>query len=191
MDKHLEFLKEADRLKQVERQTLVHNGGRHENSAEHSWHLALAVMILQEFAPKQIDLLKALKMALLHDIVEIDAGDTIVYGHQPDKAEKERKALRRLTSILPPKLAEDLKSAWLEFEEGQSDEAKYIHAIDRFLPIYSNYLNEGYSWKNHGISAERITQRCEPPISEGAPELWAVTRDMIEESIAKGEITRK
>jgi putative hydrolases of HD superfamily len=190
IEKLLEFLKEADNLKKIERQTLVHNGGRHENSAEHSWHLALAALVMKDFAPKGMDLFKAMKMALLHDIVEIDAGDTIVYGHQPNKKDDELKALNRIMGLLPGDLGTDLKAVWREFEDGKSLEAKYIHAIDRFLPIYSNYLNEGYSWKNHSISAERVTKRCEPPISEGIPELWDLTRSMLEESIAKGEIAR-
>jgi putative hydrolase of HD superfamily len=189
IEKLLLFLKEADQLKKVERQTLVHNGGRRENSAEHSWHLAMAALVMQSFAGGKIDILKAVKMALLHDIVEIDAGDTIVYGEQPNKKVDELKALNRIMGLLPDSLAEDFKSVWLEFEEGRSEEAKYIHAIDRFLPIYSNYLNEGHSWKNLGISAERVIKRCEPPISEGVPQLWDVARGMIEESIQKGDIS--
>jgi putative hydrolases of HD superfamily len=190
IEKLLEFLKEADHLKQVERQTLVHNGGRRENSAEHSWHLAMAALVLQSFAARKIDILKAVKMALLHDIVEIDAGDVLVYADQPNKKTDELKALNRIMALLPAELSEDFKSVWLEFEQGTSEEAKYIHAIDRFLPIYSNYLNEGYSWKNHGVSAERVTSRCEPPISEGVPQLWDLARGMIEESIANGHIER-
>ena len=160
MQNILEFLIEADKLKKVERQTLVHNGGRRENSAEHSWHLALTALVLQEHAPAKLDMLKVLKMALLHDLPEVDAGDMIVYGHQPDKAENERKALDRLTSLLPPALCEDFKATWLEFEDGQSAEAKYVHALDRFLPIYSNYLNQGHSWKNHNVSSERVIKLC-------------------------------
>ncbi|MGZ3721858.1 MAG: HD domain-containing protein [Bdellovibrionales bacterium] len=191
IEKLLEFLKEADHLKNVERQTLIHNGGRRENSAEHSWHLAIAALVFQSFGSKNLDIGKAVKMALLHDIVEIDAGDTIVYGEQPNKKTDEAKALNRIMALLPPELEAEFKAVWLEFEDGQSEEAKYISAIDRFLPIYSNYLNEGYSWKNHGISAERVTKRCEPPISEGVPQLWDLARNMIEESIQKGDLTRQ
>jgi putative hydrolases of HD superfamily len=190
MQKILEFLIEADKLKKVERQTLVHNGGRRENSAEHSWHLALSALALQQYAPAKIDLLKVLKMALLHDLVEVDAGDTIVYGHQPEKAAKELAALERLTGMLPRELAEDFKQTWHEFEKGESPEAKYVHAIDRFLPIYSNVLNEGHSWKNHDISSERVIKRCEPPISEGVVGLWDVTQEMLDKSIERGHLDR-
>jgi putative hydrolase of HD superfamily len=186
IERYLVFLKEADLLKKVERQTLIHNGGRRENSAEHSWHLALTVLVLQSFAPKTLDINKAIKMALLHDIVEIDAGDVFVYGDHSETKAKEAKALARLMGLLPADTECELKALWLEFEEGSSAEAKFVSAIDRFLPIYSNYLNEGHSWKNHNVPIERVVKRCEPPISEGLPELWELTKKMLEESKAKG-----
>ena len=190
VDDLLVFIKEADKLKRVERQTLIHNGGRRENSAEHSWHLALAALVLEKFAPKPIDINKAIKMALLHDIVEIDAGDTIVYGDLSGKAAAESAALSRLMSLLPESISAELISIWREFEDGQSEEAKYISAIDRFLPIFSNYLNEGYSWKNHNISSGKIVAKCEAPISNGIPLLWDLSKKMIEESISHGHLTR-
>lgn len=184
------FIKEADRLKQVQRQALIHNGGRRENSAEHSWHLALTVLVMQEFAPKGLDLNKAIRMALLHDLVEIDAGDTFVYGDLSGKEEAELKALERLTGLLPEDVASELKSLWLEFEKGESKEAQFVSAIDRFLPIYSNYLNEGYSWKNHGVRLDQIVGKCEAPISRGLPALWELTEKMLQESIDKGHLAR-
>jgi len=186
----LGFIKEADKLKQVERQTLIHNGGRKENSAEHSWHLAIAALVLQSFAPEKLDINKAIKMALLHDIVEIDAGDTIVYGDLSGKEDAEAAALVRLMALLPNESSSDLKLIWLEFEEGRSPEAKYISAIDRFLPIYSNYLNEGHSWKNHNITVDRIIAKCEKPISTGIPALWELTKKMLAESIANGNLAK-
>lgn len=186
----LEFLKEADRLKQVERQALIHNGGRRENTAEHSWHLAIAAMIFQKFGPKDLDINKAIKMALLHDIVEIDAGDTFVYGDLSNKAEAEMKAINRLMALLPNEVSEELKKTWLEFEAGESKESQYISAIDRFLPIYSNYLNEGFSWKKHNVTSAKVRSKCEEPISKGIPELWDVTEKMMEESISKGHLAR-
>jgi putative hydrolase of HD superfamily len=186
----LNFLKEADLLKNVDRQTLIHNGGRRENSAEHSWHLALAAMAFQKMAPPGLDLSKALQMALLHDIVEIDAGDTIVYAEQPDKNKTEALALNRITGLLPANLRENFKTIWNEFEAGESIEAQYISAIDRFLPIYSNYLNAGHSWVNHHVSAARVIARCEAPITKGIPELWPATLRMLEESIQRGHLQR-
>jgi putative hydrolase of HD superfamily len=186
----LPFLKEIDKLKKIERQALIHSGGRRENSAEHSWHLAMSVLIMQSLSPKKLDVAKAVKMALLHDIVEIDAGDTMVYGDLSGKKAEEGKALNRIMGLLPPELESELKGIWQEFEDGQSEEAQFVSAIDRFLPIYSNYLNEGYSWKNHKISAERVAGKCEEPISKGLPELWQVTAKMLEESVVQGHLTR-
>lgn len=163
----LPFIKEIDRLKTIERQTLIHTGGRRENSAEHSWHLAL-----------------------LHDIVEIDAGDIIVYADQANKAVSEADALKRIMSLLPEELGSDFTLLWNEFEESESTEAKYVSAIDRYLPIFSNYLNEGYSWKNHQISSQRIIDKCQRPINEGLPPLWEVAKLMLEESIEEGHLSR-
>ena len=186
----LPFLKEIDKLKKIERQALIHSGGRRENSAEHSWHLAMSVLVLQSLSPKKLDIGKAVKMALLHDIVEIDAGDTIVYGDLSGKKADEARALDRIMGLLPPDLEAEFKAIWTEFEEGQSDEAQFVSSIDRFLPIYSNYLNEGYSWKNHNISAARVAGKCEEPITKGLPELWTLTTKMLEESVASGHLTR-
>jgi putative hydrolase of HD superfamily len=184
------FLIEADRLKQVNRQTLIHNGGRHENSAEHSWHLALAAMIFQKFAPPELDLNKAIKMALLHDLVEIDAGDVIVYGDHSNKREKETAALERLTNLLPDEIGSEFRNIWHEFEDGQSIEAKYVSAIDRFLPLFSNLLNDGYAWKNHGITSSQVIGKNQPLIEEGIPQLWEVVRKLIEEAIQKNHLAR-
>lgn len=187
MDQLLAFLKEADRLKLVERQTLIHAGGRRENSAEHSWHLALSVLVFSSLAKEKLDLFKAVRMALLHDLVEIDAGDELVYGENKGKKEKELVAIERLTAILPPEIGAGLKETWFEFEVGTSPEARFVSALDRFLPIYSNYFNGGHSWKNHGVPAGKVVGRCEAPISE-IPGLWEATRKMLDECIARGEL---
>ena len=188
IDSLLPFILEADRLKNVHRQTLVHNGGRPENSAEHSWHLAMAVMVFQKLAPQDLDLNKAIKMALLHDIVEIDAGDTFVYDDMSSKKIKEAEALERLMGLLPEEIASEFKNIWLEFEEGVSIESKYVSALDRFLPMYSNYLNQGHSWKNHNISSTRVIAKNQPPILAGLPQLWETAKIMIEESIQSGHL---
>jgi putative hydrolase of HD superfamily len=179
MESLLNFLKEADRLKTVERQTLIHSGGRKENSAEHSWHLAMAVFVFHSMTKSKADLLKCLKMAVFHDLVEVDAGDTFVYGDQATQNQKELAAIERLSGLLPDSIGKDLKDTWLEFEEAQTLEAKFVKALDRFLPMYSNFLNQGYSWKNHGISAERVEAKNRGPIEAGIPELWPVTEKML------------
>lgn len=184
----LPFIKEIDRLKTIDRQTPIHVGGRVENTAEHSWHLAMTVMVFEKMSSVKLDINKAVKMALLHDIVEIDAGDVIIYGDQSSKKEKEALARERIFGLLPDIIAEDFKAIWNEFEEGHSAEAKYVSAIDRFLPLYSNYLNGGYSWKNHGVKADKVITKCEPPIAGGLPALWDVAKKMIDESIANGNL---
>lgn len=190
IDSLLPFVAEIDRLKTINRQSLIHTGGRHENSAEHSWHLAMCVLVFKEFAPPGTDIEKAIKMALLHDIVEIDAGDTFVYADLSGKKEKELQALERLTSLLPENLAAEFKSIWNEFEDGASNEAKYVSAIDRFLPMFSNVLNSGYSWKKHGITSAQVIAKNGPPIQAGLPQLWETAKKMIEESIARGDLAR-
>jgi putative hydrolases of HD superfamily len=186
IDSLLPFIREIDLLKTIERQTLIHNGGRRENSAEHSWHLAMAVLVFQSFASGDLDINKAVKMALLHDIVESYAGDVCVYSDLSQKNANELAALDRLMMLLPESLSAEFKSIWLDFEEGISAEAKYVAALDRFLPLYSNYLNEGHSWKNHNVSSERVTSVNQPRISRGLPELWEVASKMIDESVASG-----
>jgi putative hydrolase of HD superfamily len=177
----LGFIKEVDRLKTVERQTLIHSGGRRENSAEHSWHLAMAVFVFHSMTKSEADLLKCLKMAIFHDVVEVDAGDTFVYGDQSEQNEKEVLAINRLSSLLPEKIGKDLRETWLEFEEAKTPEAKFVKALDRFLPVYANLLNNGYTWKKHGISGEQISRKNRPPIEAGIPELWPVTEKMLSE----------
>lgn len=184
----LPFIKEIDRLKLIERNTLIHVGGRVENTAEHSWHLAMTVLVFEKMSPVKLDINKAVKMALLHDIVEIDAGDVIIYGDQSAKKDKEAKARDRIFGLLPEVIAQEFIAIWNEFEEGHSTEAKFVSAIDRFLPLYSNYLNSGYSWKNHNVKADKVISKCEPPISSGLPELWAVAQRMINESIENGNL---
>jgi putative hydrolase of HD superfamily len=194
----LDFIREIDRLKTVERQTLLHNssgaeqtgGRRRENSAEHSWHLAMAVLVFHGLAEPGTDLLKSLKMALLHDLVEIDAGDVFVYTHNPDKFANESAAIRRLTESLPAPIGEELRTVWFEFEEGQCAEARFVAALDRFLPMFSNYLNQGHSWHQHGIKLEQVVAKNKPPISSALPDLWAHAEAMLNESVAKGHLER-
>lgn len=175
----LSFLAEIDRLKKVERQVLIHSGGRRENSAEHSWHLAMAVLLFSGHAVAPIDPLKAVKMALIHDLVEIEAGDTFLYGDQTDKLERERQALIKLTRELPSVLANEFRDLFEEYESATSAEAKYVLALDRFLPVFSNCLNDGHSWKNHSVAFEQVVARNQSAISEGVRDLWPLTENRI------------
>lgn len=180
------FIKEIDLLKNVERQTLTHNGARRENTAEHSWHLAMAVFAFQDFAPAKLDLNKAIKLALIHDLVEIYAGDTFVYADLSKKKSSEEMALQRLKELLPDHLAQDLSELWHEHEDRSSLEAKYVSALDRFLPLYANFLNGGYSWKNHNVTSSQVYERNQKHIYDGIPALWEYSQKIISESIEKG-----
>jgi putative hydrolase of HD superfamily len=185
----LNFLKEIDLLKTVVRQSLVHNGSRRENSAEHSWHLATAVFIMKEYAIAPLNLEKALSLAIFHDIVEIDAGDVFVYSDQSSKLEDEEKAIIRLMSILPQKTGNEIKSLWQEYESNTSYEANFVNALDRFLPIYSNFLNNGYSWKNHHISQSQVINRNKEKIIKGLPLLWDFVEMIMQKGITEGYLS--
>ena len=127
-------------------------------------------------------------MALLHDLVEIYAGVVIIYGDQSNKKSDETEALNKLLKLLPQKISEDLAQTWYEFEAGESEEAKFVAALDRFLPLYSNYLNAGHSWANHGVKKDKVIEKCQPVIERSLPQLWEVSRVMIEESVSKGNL---
>jgi putative hydrolase of HD superfamily len=161
---------------------------RRENDAEHTWHLAVLAMLLSEYSAEPgLDLLRALKMILVHDLVEIDAGDTFAYdmiGAQ-DKDQRERKAADRIFNILPPDQAAEVRQLWEEFEERRTPEAHYAAALDRFQPILHNYVTHGKVWLAHGITSEQVLARNSYMI-EGAPALWEYVQELIRDSVKKG-----
>src|SRR5215831_19034496 len=161
LEKQIRFIVEIDKLKTVYRRTSLINERRKENTAEHSWHIAVMAMILADYSNVKINLEKVLKMALVHDIVEIDAGDTFVYDAKGtlDKAERERAAASRLFGLLPSDQAEELRALWDEFEARETAEARFAATMDRFIPQLHNYHNEGGSWKEHGITHDRVVAR--------------------------------
>ena len=185
--KQIEFIVEIDRLKQVDRQTVLMDGSRRENDAEHSWHLAVMAVLLAEYAREEVDLLKVVKMALVHDLVEIDAGDTFCYDEEAnaDKAERERRAADRIFQLLPEDLAGEIDALWEEFEARETPEARFAAALDRLQPLLHNYRTGGATWKPHGVTCDRVIGRNRP-IEEGAPELWAYARGLIEDAVEKG-----
>lgn len=191
LKKQIEFLKEIDKLKQVFRQTLLMDGTRHENDAEHSWHLAMMALVLSEYASEKIDVSHVIKMVLVHDIVEIDAGDTFVYDEKgyEDKSEREKKAAERLFNILPKDQADEIKALWEEFEERKTKDAKFASALDRMQPIIHNYYTNGHSWREHGVKSHQVLERNKI-VSEIAPELWQFINDILEDAINKGYIER-
>jgi putative hydrolase of HD superfamily len=183
--RQLQFILEIDKLKSVYRRTYLIDGARHENSAEHSWHLALLALILAEHANEPLDVAKVVKMVLVHDIVEIDAGDTYIYDAQGDKAERERIAADRVFGLLPEDQEAEFRGLWEEFETGATPEARFAAALDRFIPQLHNYHTQGRSWKEHGITAERVLTR-NVEISHGSVTLWEWTQTLIERAVSEG-----
>ena len=187
LEKQVGFIVEIDKLKGIFRQTMVTGTGRQENDAEHSWHLALMAVLLSEYASEEIDLLRVVKMALIHDLVEIDAGDTFAYdvkGHE-DKYERERDAADRIFGMLPDDVGLELRGLWEEFEARETAEARFAAALDRFQPILLNYHTQGAAWKKHGIREDQVVER-NAHIEAGAPAIWAYVRQLIRDAVEKG-----
>ncbi|MEN9934556.1 MAG: hypothetical protein RLZZ387_1135 [Chloroflexota bacterium] len=185
----LAFLVEIDRLKQVLRQTALVDGSRRENSAEHSWHIAVMAAVLAEHAHAPVDLRRTLVILLVHDIVEVDAGDTFAFDAQANatKAERERAAAERIFGLLPAEQGAELRGAWEEFEAGETAEARFAGALDRLAGLISNASNGGGTWKAHGITRAAVLRRMDP-IREGAPALWPVVLQVVERGCAAGQI---
>ena len=188
LEKQLALIIELDQLKSVFRRTRVKSADRRlENSGEHSWHVALMAVLMQEHANAPIDIARVMKMLLIHDVVEIDAGDTFVYdvAASKEQEEKELKAAERLFGMLPSDQGDELFALWKEFEAAQSDDAKYAKALDRLIPMLLNYHNDGQSWKEHGVTREQaltINKRIE----SGSVTLWGKAKELIEEATEKG-----
>lgn len=185
----LAFLLEADRLKQVERRTTILGGSRQENSAEHSWHLALFALVLAEHADQPVDVAKVLAMLLLHDLVEVDAGDTFVYDEagMASKHTREQAAADRLFGLLPPEQGVRLRALWDEFEDGMTPDARFANALDRLQPVLLNHANDGGGWQRHGITSERVRQ-ANGRIADGSAALWAAAVARIDDIVARGLI---
>ena len=187
--RQLAFLVEADRLKGVLRQTSLCDGSRRENSAEHSWHLALAAVVLAEHAGSAVDLARVVRMVLVHDLVEIDAGDTFAYGAAAhvDKDARERAAADRLFGTLPQEQGAEFRALWDEFEAQATPEARYATALDRLQPLLNNHHAGGGSWRAHGVTRDQVVRRMRP-IEGALPALWPVVLDIIEQNCALGYI---
>ncbi len=177
-DQRLAFLLEVDKLKLVERQSRVAGGERRENSAEHSWHLALFALVLGKDRP--VDLLKTVKMLLIHDLVEIDAGDTPFHSSdRQDKMEDEKAAAKRLYSLLPSDEGVEYRALWDEFEAGDSAEAVFARGLDRLQPLLLNLINEGGTWIENSICEQTVMERYGPAISTAFPDLWPIVEQKV------------
>ena len=188
LDSQLRFVLEADRLKTVLRQSPISDGSRRENSAEHSWHLALMAVVLAGHAPPGTDLGRVGAMLVLHDLVEIDAGDLFLYSGADALArqeEAERAAADRLFAILPAPQAAEVRGLWEEFEERRTPEARFARALDRLQPMLLNMLNDGGTWMSHGVPLERVLASVNL-IEEGSASLGAYARTMIAMAVERG-----
>ena len=186
--KQIEFVVEIDKLKQIVRQTLITDASRQENSSEHSWHIALMAVVLSEHAKeKGVDSLRVLKMLLIHDLVEIDAGDTYCYDEKGNEGKegRERKAAERIFGLLPEDQARELRALWEEFEARKTPEARFAAALDRLQPLLNNHATCGAMWQKHGIQSRQVLKRNRP-IEDGAPLLWDYAAGLIEDALSKG-----
>ena len=185
--KQVAFIKEIDKLKYIQRKTKLFDSDRPENDAEHSWHLAMMAIVLAEHSNKQIDVLKVLKMVLIHDIVEIDAGDIFLYDttQSHDNTEAEHIAAKRIFGLLPTEQAEELIAIWEEFEEGTTDEAKFAKSMDRFEPLLQNASNNGGTWEEFSVPYSKVYEK-KKIIKNGSSVIWDYAESLINESVEKG-----
>ena len=189
LQKQLDFILEIDKEKNIFRQTHLSGHGRNENDAEHAWHMAIMAYLLQEYSNEKIDVARVMLMCLIHDVVEIDAGDTYAYDAEGLKTQKAREeaAKERLYSMLPEDQKADLVAILDEFEERKTPEAKFARALDNLQPLLLNHSNGGGDWKNHDVTAEQVYGR-QSRTREGSEKLFEVTDQILKENIAKGNL---
>jgi putative hydrolases of HD superfamily len=187
LNRQLAFILEIDGLKDVVRQSYLLNGKRRENTAEHSWHLALMASVLTEYADAPVDTGRVIRMVLIHDVVEIDAGDTYCYDADRllDKADRENRAADRIFGLLPRDQEIQMRSLWEEFETGNSPEARWARSLDRFMPLLHNFHTGGKSWREHGITRPQVRERMRP-LQEGSEALWKLAESIIEKAVERG-----
>lgn len=187
----LRFVLEADALKSVLRRNSITDGSRRENTGEHSWYLALMALVLAPYSREPVDVGRVVEMLLLHDIVEIDAGDTFVYDTEASEHKEalEQRAADRLFAMVPGADGTRLRARWDEFEENITPEARFAHSLDRLAPLLLNHANRGELWAEYGITADRVVARNRY-IADGAPDLWTVARTLLDDAIARGWLER-
>lgn len=188
LQKQVEFILELDKLKKVMRRTFLLDQSRNENDAEHSWHVTMMALIFAEYAPAGVDISRVMRMLLIHDIVEIDAGDTFVYDetHLKSKEEREQKAAKRIYGILPQDLGAQLLALWGEFEEQKTQDAIFAASLDRIQPVFHNYYVGGGAWLQHKISAEQVRSKIMPVLKRGPETLYQLAENMINDAVKKG-----
>ena len=187
LQQQIEFLVEIDKLKLILRQTRLIHEDRRENDAEHSWHLALAAIVLAEHANGDIDVARVVKMVLIHDLVEIDAGDTFCYDLEAgkDKGEREQRAADRIFALLPQDQGQEFRALWDEFEERKTPDAKFAAALDRFQPVLHNLRTGGGTWARNSITRDQVEER-NAPMAQGSTELWEYISELLAEAVSTG-----
>ena len=190
LKRQIDFIIEIDKVKNIFRRTFIADGSRHENDAEHSWHLGIMAFMLSEYVKEDIDINKVIKMVLIHDLVEIYAGDTFAFDEKAmeGKEEREREAANKLFSILENDQKEEFIDLWEEFEACETNEAKYGAMLDRLQPLLLNYATDGGSWREHKISADQVYKRNEITLNEGPEEFKEIINYIVDECIKKGYI---
>lgn len=191
LQKQLTFLVEADKMKDVYRRTLLISKARRETDAEHSWHFALMAVLLSEYAGGEIDLARVVRMALVHDLVEVYAGDTFAYDEKGnlDKEKREQEAADRLFSLLPADQGPPLRALWEEFDAMETPDAQFAAAVDRLQPFLNNCLTDGHTWKEGPVRSEQVYKRMDM-VRVGAPALWPYVERMIREAVEKGQLEK-
>lgn len=190
--KQIAFIKEIDKLKYIQRKTKLFNSDRHENDAEHSWHLAMMTIVLAEHSDKPIDVLKVVKMVLIHDIVEIDAGDVFIYDTLKNhtNTDEELLAAQRIFGLLPEEQAKEFIAIWQEFEDGKTDEAKFAKTMDRFEPLLQNTSNNGGTWTEFDVPYQKVYDK-KITIKDGSATIWNYAENLINESVEKGILKKE
>lgn len=189
LKKQLDFALEIDKEKNILRQTHLSGHGRNENDAEHAWHMAIMAYLLREYSNEPVDIIRVMLMCLLHDVVEIDAGDTYAYDEEGKKTQKAREeaAKERIYSLLPEDQKEELAAIFDEFEESKTPESKFAHAMDNLQPLMLNNSNDGGDWREHGVSAKQVYGR-QSRTKEGSEKLYEVTDQIIKKHREKGNL---
>ena len=191
LEQQMNFIIEIDKLKEIVRQTYISSAERKETDAEHAWHFAIMAVLLAEYANEPVEVMKVVKMALIHDLVEIDAGDTYLYDEEgaKTKADRENKAADRLFHMLPEDQGEEFDSIWREFEERKTPEARFAAALDRLQPVMLNDATNGKAWEEHGITEEQVRSHNEH-VKKGSLAIWEYLEKIFDKNIEKGKIQR-
>lgn len=188
----IEFIVELDKMKTILRQTSIIDNPRREDDAQHSWHISLMAMILSEYSNYKIDLCKTIKMLLIHDLVELHAGDTFCYDKEANRGKRarEEEAIGKIARSLSGSKGEEIKKLWTEFEDMETEEAIFGAAMDRLQPMLNNYYNDGGTWKKFDVSKEDIYKRISP-VEEASDDLWGFVKHMIEDAHEQGLISKQ